>query len=159
MTRSRQPFETLEGQGYAGVRQLSVFLDNRVGQLLKLTKVVETKDVKILGMSVVDSVDCSIVRLLFDDADDAIEVLKSEGFAVSITEVVVVSLPHGKRGLLSIFATLLSSEINVAYIYPLISADIGPTIALSVDNLEAAAETLRKKNFQVLGESDLRSNS
>ncbi len=157
MTRSRQPFETLEGQRYAGVRQVSVFVDNRLGQLLKLTKVVETKDVKILGMSVIDSVDCAIIRLLFDDPDDAIEVLKSEGFAVSVTELVVVTLPPGKRGLLSVFATLLSSEINIAYTYPLISADIGPTIALSVDDLETAAETLRKKNFQVLDESDLQS--
>lgn len=157
MTRAHQPFETLEGQGYAGVRQLSVFVDNRVGQLLKLTKVVEKKEVKILGMTVVDSVDCAIVRLLFDDPDEAIEVLKTEGFAVSVTEVVVVSLPLGKRGLLSVFATLLSCEINIAYTYPLISAEIGPTIALSVDNLEAAAETLRKRNFDVLGESDLQS--
>lgn len=159
MTRAHQPFETLEGQGYAGVRQISVFVDNRVGQLLKLTKVVENKEVKILGMTVIDSVDCAIVRLLFDDPDEAIEVLKTEGFAVSVTEVVVVSLPPGKRGLLSVFATLLSCEINISYTYPLISAEIGPTIALSVDNLEAAAETLRKRNFDVLGESDLQSQS
>ncbi|NLX14188.1 MAG: acetolactate synthase [Phycisphaerales bacterium] len=156
MTRARLPYETLEGQGYAGVRQISVFLDNRVGQLLKLTKVVESKEVKILGISVIDSVDCSVVRLLFDDLDEAIEVLKNEGFAVSVAEVLIVSLPHGKRGLLSIFATLLSSEINVAYTYPLISANIGPTIALSVDNIEAAAETLRKQKFDVLSESDLK---
>jgi hypothetical protein len=155
MTMSRKPFETLEGSGYTGVRQFSVFLENRVGQLLRLTQVLEQKNVKILAFSVIDSVDCAIVRVLFNDPDDAYEILQDAGFAVSITEVLVVALPPGRRALLTIFQTLLSSEINIGYTYPLIPAGMGQAVVLSVDNLEIAADTLTKRKFQVLGEADL----
>jgi len=156
MGMSRKPFETLEGAGYTGVRQFSVFLENRIGQLLRLTQVLEQKDVKILAFSVIDSVDCAIVRVLFDDPDQAYEVLQDAGFAVSVTEVLVVALPPGRRALMAIFQTLLSSEINIAYTYPLMPAGEGQGVVLCVDNLEIAADTLGKRKFQVLGEVDLK---
>ena len=86
MSMSRQQYETLEGQSFAGVRQLSVFLENRLGQLLRLTQIIEHKEVKILGISVLDSIDHAVVRLLCNDPDDAIDVLKGAGFAVSIAD-------------------------------------------------------------------------
>ena len=157
MSMSRLPYDTLEGQGTPTVRQLSVFLDNRVGQLLRLPQIIERKDVKILALSVIDSVEFGVVRLLFDDPDEAVEVLREAGFAVSVAELLVVRLPHGKRGLLAILSALLSSEININYAYPLLPAHIGPAIALSVDNLEIGVDTLARKKFEVLSEADLQS--
>jgi len=155
MTRERPPYETLEGQGFPTVRQLSVFLDNRMGQLLRLAQLFENKDIRILAFTVIDSVDCSIVRILFDRTDEALTALRQSGFAVSVAEVLVVKLPHGKRGLMSICSSLLSSEINIAYTYPLLPTELGSAIALSVDNLEIAVDTLQQKKFEVLGEADL----
>jgi hypothetical protein len=155
MTMQSHPFETLEGQGFPTVRQLSVFVDNRVGQLLKLTQILDHKDVRLIALSVMDSVDCAIVRLLVDRPDEALELLAGAGFATSVTEVVVVRLPPGRRGLLTVLSSLLSSEINVAYVYPLLSADSGSGVALLPDNLEIAVDTLQQHHFEVLGEADL----
>ncbi len=151
----RLPYDTLEGQSFPVVRQLSVFLDNRVGQLMRLTQLLDKEDVRILALSVVDSVDCAIVRLMFDAPDRAMRVLKEAGFAVSVAELLVVRLPPGKRGMMVICSALLSSEINVAYAYPLLPGKFGPAIAFSVDNLEIAVDTLQGKKFEVLGEADL----
>jgi hypothetical protein len=92
---------------------------------------------------------------LFDKPDDAMEVLRESGFAVSIAELVVVKLPRGKRGLLQVWSALLSSEINIAYAYSLLSGKIGPAVAVYVDNIEIAIDTLSQHNFEVLGERDL----
>lgn len=137
------------------VRQLSIFLDNRVGQLLRLTKLMEDTEIRILGLSVIDSVDVAILRLLVDRPDDAAQLLRDAGFAISIKELLAVKLPHGKRGLLSVFSALLSAELNISYAYPLLPAKVGPAIALAVDNLEMGNETLARKQFEVLSEADL----
>jgi hypothetical protein len=155
MGMAREPYDTLEGQGLPTVRQLSVFLDNRLGQLLRLTQIIEQKDVKILGLSVSESVDCGIIRLIFDSPDEAREVLRQAGFAVSVSEVIVVRLPPGKRGLLTVWQCLLSSEVNVGYCYPLLPETLGSAIALSVDNFEIATDTLIRYKLDVLGEDDL----
>jgi len=155
MAMQREPYDTLEGQGLPSVRQLSVFLENRLGQLLRLTQIIEQTEVKILGLSVSDSVDYAVVRMIFDSPDIAREVLREAGFAVSISEVIVVRLPLGKRGLLTVWQSLLSSEINIGYCYPLLPDAVGSAIAMSVDNLEIATDTLIRYKLDVLGENEL----
>lgn len=157
MTRERVPFETLEGDDFRTVRQVSVFLENRLGQLLRLTQTLERADVRILALSVVDSVDYAVVRLLLDDPDEALADLKMAGFAVSVSELLVVKLPPGKRGLLTIWSALLSSEINVAYSYSLLHGKAGSAVAIHVDNVEIAIDTLMRHHFEILSESDLQS--
>ncbi len=156
MAMERHPFETLEGHGSPTVRQVSVFMENRVGQLLKLTKIFEERNVRIMALTVVDSVDFAVVRLLFDSPDEAMKTIREEGFAMSVAEVLVVKLPpRGEQGLLRMFSALLSAEVNIFYAYPLLPARIGPAVALSVDNWEMAAETLRRRKFTILNEGDL----
>ena len=154
-TEERTPVETLEGDSLPAVRQGSVFLENRCGQLLRLAQAIEDKDIRIVALSIVESADFAVVRLMFDRVDDAAVALREEGFTISIKELVVVVLPPGKRGLLSVWSRLLSSEINVAYCYPLMPLKIGPALALSVDNLEIAIDTLERNNFTILSEADL----
>ena len=107
-----KPFETAEGYDTPTVRQQSVFIENRVGQLLRLTRLFDQTDTRILAVSVVYSVDCAIVRMILDDPDKGYEVLSDAGFQISETEMIVVSLPHGKRALLHTWAALLGAEIQ-----------------------------------------------
>ena len=65
------PLETAEAHDYPTIRQQSVFIENRVGQLLRLTKLFDQTDIRILAVSVVYSVDCAIVRMILDDPDNA----------------------------------------------------------------------------------------
>jgi hypothetical protein len=155
MPMVRQPFETLEGQGAPTVRQLSVFLENRVGQLLRLTQLIEAKNIRILGLSVIDSADFAVVRLLLNSPDDAATALREGGFAVSVAEVLVIKLPHDGRGLLTVLSALLSAEINIAYTYPLLPARFGAAIAVALDSLEIACDILHRRKFVMLSEDDL----
>ena len=66
---SAEPFETAEAQDTPTVRQQSVFVENRVGQLMRLTKLFDQADIRILALSVVHSVDCAICRMILDEPD------------------------------------------------------------------------------------------
>jgi len=151
-----EPLQTLEGHGVPTVRQQSVFIENRVGQLLRLTRLFDQSDIRILAVSVVYSFDCAIVRMVLDDPDQGYDVLTKTGFQVSETEMIAVSLPHGKRALLHTWAALLDGEINVHYTYPLLVRPRGcAAIAVLPDNLEQAVRVLRERNFEVLDQQDL----
>ncbi len=153
---SLEPFETAEAHETPNVRQLSTFLDNRVGQLLRLTRAFEGTSIRILALTIISSVDCAIVRILVDDVDEAERILRGEGFAVSTAELLVVQMPPGHTGLLTICSALLAAEVNIHYAYPLLDRPNGrPALALLVDDVEMSANILRDKKFTVLDESDL----
>jgi len=156
-TMAIEPFETAEAQGIPTVRQQSVFIENRVGQLLRLTRLFDQTEVRILAVSVVYSVDCAICRMLLDDPDRGYEVLSGARFQVSEAELIVVCLPHGKRALLHTWAALLNGEINIHYTYPLLVRPHNTAaIAVLPDNLEQAVRVLRDQKFELLDQSDLR---
>lgn len=153
---SIEPLETAEGSGFNGCRQLSVFLENRVGQLLRLTRLLDGSDVRILALSVEGSIDCAIIRLLVDEPDSARELISQAGFAVAEGEVVVVEVPPGKRGILAICQALISGEVNIHYTYPLLaSRGSEPSLAIQVDNLSLAVTVLKGRKFRVLDQTDL----
>ncbi|MBI4716848.1 MAG: acetolactate synthase [Planctomycetes bacterium] len=151
-----KPLGTAEGQDVPTVRQQSVFVENRVGQLLRLTRLFDQTDVRILAISVVYSVDCAICRMILDDPDRSYEVLTNADFQLSETELIVVSLPHGKRALLETWAALLGGEINIYYTYPLlVRPKNAAAIAVAVDNIEQSVAVLREHGFDLLDEHDL----
>ena len=151
-----EPLETAAAHGIPTVRQQSVFVENSVGQLLRLTRLFDQTEVRILAISVVYSVDCAICRMIVDDPDRSYELLTGARFKLSEAELLVVSLPHGKRALLNTWATLLGAEINIFYTYPLLIRPGGnPAIAVLPDNLEGAVSILRERGFNVLDQQDL----
>jgi hypothetical protein len=95
--------------------------------------------------------------MLLDDPDRGYEALTGAGFQVSEAELIVVSLPHGKRALLHTWAALLNGEINIHYTYPLLARPRGhAAIAVLPDNIEQAVRVLREKQFDLLDQGDLR---
>lgn len=151
-----EPFETVEAESFPTVTQISVFLVDRVGELLRLTRTLDPSGIHILALSVVNAVDCAVVRMIVDDPEQAADVLRQAGFAISETDLLVVSLPPGKRALAQTWLALLGAEVSIAYTYPLLTQPKGrPALAVQADNLEYAAENLRRKNFTVLDQADL----
>ena len=151
-----EPLDTAEGAHYNGCMQLSIFLENRVGQLLRLTRLFEGETIHILGLSVTSAVDCAIVRMMVDDPDTAHQLLIDHGFPVSASDIVVVVLPPGPRGIMTISRALISSEVNINYLYPLIATERRPAcLAIQVDNLSQAAIALHKAKFCVLDQDEL----
>lgn len=154
-TMSGSQFETADRPMSSSVRQISVFLENRVGQLLRLLQVLHGRSVRLRGLSIVHATDCAIVRLLCDNTDDAKHILRDENFSMSEADVVVVELPDSSS-LLMVCAALLSAEINISYIYPLFELPAGRhAIAILCDDITTAASVLQHRRFQLLGEEDL----
>lgn len=151
-----EPLQTAQSHDDPTVRQQSVFFENRVGQLLRLTRLFDQTGIRIVAVSVVNSVDCAICRMILDEPDKAYDVLAKARFQVSETELLVVSLPHGKRALLHTWAALLTGEINIHYTYPLLVQPRGhPAIAILPDNIEQGIIVLRERGFELLDQSAL----
>jgi len=155
---SLEPFETAEGSEFPHCRQLSVFLENRLGQLMRLTRLFEDSSIHIIGLASEGTVDCAIVRLLVDDPDTASAALRDAGFATAETDILVVELPPGRRGIMTVCAALIAGEVNINYMYPLLPDDRRPgCIAIQVDDIPIAVSALEAKRFRVLDQSDIES--
>ena len=151
-----EPLDTMEGQDFPLCRQISVFLENRLGQLLRLTRLFERDEVQILGISVDNAVDCAITRFIVNDPDVASEMIRDAGFACSENEILVVELPESNRGIMTVCIALLTGEINVNYTYPLLPGrDRGACLAIQVDDLARAAEVLHGKGFRIIDQTEL----
>ncbi len=152
-----EPLETMEGYDDACVRQQSVFVENHVGQLLRLAKLFDRTDIRILAVSVVYSCDCAIARMILDDPDRGHDLLAHGRYPVSEAELVVVSLPHGKRALLHTWAALLAAEISIHYTYPLLIHPRGSAaLAVAPDDLHQCIQVLTDRGFEILTQQDLR---
>lgn len=149
-------YSTARGRDWPSIRQFNVFIENRVGGLLDVVRRFETSDNRIISVTIVDSADCAIIRLVVSDPERALEVFKLAGLAVTESDLLVVQLPDANQPLLQICKALLVAEINIHYAYPLL---IGPrghaALALHVDDHETAVNTLTSQGFVVFTENDL----
>lgn len=151
-----EPFQTAEGSSYPACRQLSVFLENRIGQLLRITRLIEDEPILILGLSVDSSVDCAIVRLLVNDPDLAHQILTDARFAISESEILVVALPTGKKGIQTICTALITAEVNINCLYTVWATKQKlPCLAIQVDDFQNAVHVLQSKKFRVLEQHEL----
>jgi hypothetical protein len=153
---SEVELETLHGRSWPTVTQYSVFLENRVGQLLELVRAFQGSKVKIVGLSISDSADCCIIRLILSHPEQGREILERNHLPFAENELLVAELPVGPQSLVELCTALLQAEINIHYAYPLITHPHGRAgVALHIDNAEQAAATLREKGFEILCEADL----
>jgi hypothetical protein len=148
-------YATARGRDWPSVRQFNVFLENRLGALMDLVRRFETTDIHIVSLTVIDSADCAIIRIVLSDPERALEIFRLANLPVSESDLLVVRLPEGSQPLLKICKALLGAEINVHYAYPLL---VGPdghaALALHVDDHETAVHTLSSKGFTLFTEND-----
>ena len=117
---SEVDLETLHGRSWPTVTQYSVFLENRVGQLLDVYRSFQGSRVKIVGLTISDSADCSILRLILSHSEQGREILVLNKHAFAENELLVVELPAGPQSLSDLCMALLQAEINIHYAYPLL---------------------------------------
>ncbi len=147
---------TMRGQGWPSLRQFCVFLENRVGRLHELLRYIERYDLHIVGLSMVDSVDFCVLRIILHDVDRAREVFAQSKFTVIENDVLGVVLPDSSQPFIDIFLALMSVEINVSYAYPILFRHEGRgALALHVDSIDAASHILEQKGHTLVREHDL----
>ncbi len=150
-------FSTMRGRDYPSIRQFTVFLENRVGQLLEVVRRFEGSNVRIVALTISDSAECAVVRFLLSDPEQGREVLERAGLAIIESDLIGVELPDSPQPLLQVCTALLQAEINISQVYPLLARPHGsPVVALMVDNIDLAHDTLAAKGFKTVNEDDLK---
>jgi hypothetical protein len=121
-----------------------------------LLRHIERHDLRIVALSVANSVDCAFARVMFHDADRAREILQLSNFAFSESDLVGVELPDSPQPYLEICMALMRGEVNIHYTYPLLyrRSDHG-AIAIHVDNVDLALNTLAANGHAIITERDL----
>ena len=149
-------FSTMRGRNYPAIRQFTVFLENKVGQLLEVVRRFEGSGVRIVALSISDSSECAFVRFLLNKPEQGREILERAGLAIVESDLIGVELPEVDQPLLQVCTALLQAEVNIIQAYPLLVRPRGlPAVALMVDNIEMGQETLAAKGFSMITEGDL----
>jgi hypothetical protein len=151
-------YTTARGRDWPSVRQYNVFLENRLGALLNVVRRFETTDIRIVSLTVVDSADCAIIRLVLSDPERALEIFEQAKLPYTESDLLVVQLPDAAQPILEICKALLAAEISIHYAYPLlVGASGNAALALHVEDIEMAAQNLRQARFVLLSENDFHS--
>lgn len=133
------------------VEQIAVFLENKSGRLAEITRILAENDINIRALSVADTADFGILRLIVDKVDLAKEVLRSGGFTVGKTNVVAVEVPDRAGGLASVLKVINEVGLNVEYMYAFVNkSGANAVLIFRFDEMDKAIAILQEKGFALL---------
>ncbi len=133
------------------VEQLSLFLENKPGTMVKATKVLSEAKINIRALFLAETSDFGILRLIVNDVDAAKAVLQNQGFIVRKTEVLAVEVPDTPGGLNNILETLSEKAVNVEYMYAYVEkSGENAIIIIRCDPIDVGIAALQNNGFTVL---------
>jgi hypothetical protein len=151
-----ESFSTAEKVGAPRVTQFSIFLANKVGALMEVVKILNNHNVHVVAISVQDSADTAIVRIVVSDPESVQDIFAEHEIPHAVCDLVVVELKEGPTELGKLLAALLAADINIFGSYALLTRPRGRTaLALHVEDNECAISVLNQHGFQILGQSDI----
>jgi hypothetical protein len=145
----------IQGRQPDGVTQFSVFTENRMGRLHDLIALFSKESVHVLALTVLDTTETAIIRLVVDDPDAARRLLQDNGFPFTTCVLLVVEIEAATQ-LPELMSSFLEAEVNVHYMYCFIPHPEGKSImGVSVEDTEVCEKVLRQRGFRVLRQSDV----
>ncbi len=133
------------------VQQISVFLENRAGRLNNVTSKLGEAGINIRALSLADTSDFGILRLIVDQPDKARDILSEANFTFSVTDVIAVEVPDKPGGLAKVLASLDRENINVEYMYAFVEkATDEAVMVFRFEEIERAASALKTGGFNIL---------
>lgn len=136
------------------VEQISIFLENKAGRLAEVTSILSDAGVNIRALSVADTSDFGVLRLIVDDNPKAISILKENGFSVGTTNVLAVEVEDKPGGLNRILEILTREGINVEYMYSLVTQRNGNAVLIfRFDKIDDALKLLEENGITVINGS------
>ncbi len=138
------------------VKQFSVFLANKVGAMLDVVKLLNTHHIHVVALSVSESTDSAIARVVVSDPEGAERLFQENNIAYGVCEVVVVEMREVATQLVKLLATLFMAEVNVHFTYALLTRPRGmAALAVHVDDTECASNVLLGAGFKILSQTDI----
>ena len=139
------------------VEQISIFLENKSGRLAEVTDILARNGINLRALSLADSADFGIFRLIVNDTEKAVSLLKDMGFTIAKNEVVAVEVPDRPGGLAGILNTLQGKGINVEYMYAFVQKSEGNAVLIfRFDDTDKALDALRQGNIGVLSGEEMK---
>ncbi len=133
------------------VEQISVFLENKAGRLAEVADVLGREGINIRALSLADTTDFGILRLIVNDREKAKKALKEAGFTVGITQVIAVEVEDRPGGLARILKLLADEGINVEYMYAFVERSSGNAVLIfKFEDLDKAIEVLQSHGVRVI---------
>ena len=133
------------------IQQLSIFVENREGRLAQITQVLADAQIDIRAISVADTSDFGILRLIVDNPEKAVKALKDAGMTVSLTDVIAIGINDKPGEFAKAMRILADHHITVEYMYAFISRDKGKAfVIIRVENQEKAIEAMRETGITLL---------
>ena len=137
-------------------KQLSIFLENKVGRLAEVTGVLGERGINIRALSLADTSDFGVLRLIVDDPTKAQEALKEEGYTVSTTEVIAVKVPDKPGGLGRVLRSFIDLGVNIEYMYAFAGKNgDNAVVVFRVDDPERAIPVLKQHGVGLLTEDEI----
>ncbi|MGE5371779.1 MAG: ACT domain-containing protein [Solirubrobacterales bacterium] len=138
------------------VKQISVFLENKAGRLASVTNALGETGINIRALSIADTSDFGILRLIVNDPDRAYKILKDAEFTVSETDVIAIEVPDEPGGLAGVLDVMGQANINIEYLYAFIGkASDDALVIFKVDSPDQAISIMRDRGLKVLDKSEV----
>ena len=138
------------------LEQISVFLENKAGRMAEVTGTLATAGINIRALSLADTSEFGILRLIVDKHEEARNALKSNGFTVTRTDVVAVEVKHVSGGLHAILKMLETANINVEYMYGFPYHSAEAIMVFRFDRTEHAIDVLNANGVRIFGDEDIK---
>lgn len=129
------------------IKQVSVFLENSAGRLDSALTVLKDKNINIVSLSLADTSDYGMLRMIVSDAETAKAVLKEAGLSAHLTDVLAIKLPHTVGSLQKVLSKIADAGINIEYMYALSTKDSNACIVIKPSDKDLCVQTLSDKEF------------
>lgn len=137
-------------------KQISVFLENKAGRLSHVTRVLGEAGINIRALSIADTSDFGILRIIVNDPDKAYQILRESGFTVSETEVIAVQVPDSPGGLATVLEQMTAENLNIEYLYAFLGTTQDDALVIfKVEDINRARSIFTQKGIKFLDEKAL----
>lgn len=138
------------------IEQISIFLENRPGAILEITKLLEDKNINLRAMSVAETASFGIIRVITSDSFETVHTLRNAGYVCRITKVLAVSLEDIPGALNETLDVLCREKINIEYMYALICREENRAIAIfKTSKIEDTAKILNENGIKLLSQDEM----
>lgn len=137
------------------IKQLSVFIENREGRLEEVLDVLKARQVSIISLSLADTSEYGLLRMIASDPQAGQAALKEKGFAAMLTDVLAVRLSHHVGSLQEVLSHVCQAGLNVEYMYALSNKEDEASIICKISNGDEAAQLLKSKDVELYSQEDI----
>ena len=139
------------------VNQVSVFIENRQGRLGEVLQVLKDNDVNILSISLADTTEYGLLRLIVNLPEKARDVLLAAGFSSMLTEVLIIKVPHVAGSLQNILSAIAKANVSIEYMYGLSVESTDASIVMKTNELDEASSVLKSINVDTMTSEEIKS--